>query len=476
MTQVWQRLSQLISPDWLGQLQHVDAEVTVGVAAEADPNIRAIALAQRRSALLACIFGVPTLLCLWIYTLAYRRDNLLMLYMPLLLAAIIVGVTLQQLSTRPRTSQAAYVLIWSTLIYSLACLGYRAIFPAQFDQGMQLLVALVVVMAGVAVCLRFRPLQAGLTLALLTLLHSLPLLSGFIHHALSARVGLMGVVTELMLSAVLALIYSSTWTQVALGRSEASNMQFAHLSRTDHLTGLCNRRSLYGSIEKLMAEMNERQGGQAAETQRSSDQGSETLGDGLGDLITGDRLTTFVVALLDVDHFKAVNDSFGHASGDTVLCGVAEVLQSFMRQRDLAGRWGGEEFVLVLPGVSLEQGAQVAERLRSRIESARMLPGRSVTASFGVTAWRQGDTLEALMARADAAMYQAKRGGRNRVELSTPPQESGPVLTNPAVTNPVQSGPAQYVPEVPAPGAEGAASAQSGVALLSVSGLIETDT
>ncbi len=162
---------------------------------------------------------------------------------------------------------------------------------------------------------------------------------------------------------------------------------------------------------------------------------------------------TFSVVLLDIDHFKTVNNTFGHASGDAALCKVAEILGSFMRRRDMAGRWGGEEFLLVIPGTTLDRAASIAERLRVRIESARMLPVRegstrvmqaqtlraqtlqtqlstgqespghtnhTVTASFGVTCYQPGNSLEALLARADAAMYRAKRSRSNRVEVGIP--------------------------------------------------------
>lgn len=166
---------------------------------------------------------------------------------------------------------------------------------------------------------------------------------------------------------------------------------------------------------------------------------------------------TFSAVLLDIDHFKTVNNTFGHASGDAVLCEVAEILGSFMRRRDMAGRWGGEKFLLVIPGTTLDRAASIAERLRVRIESARMLPVRegptrvmqaqtlraqtlqtqlstgqespghtnhTVTASFGVACYQPGDSLEALLARADAAMYRAKRGGRNRGGYSRPVQRA----------------------------------------------------
>jgi len=296
------------------------------------------------------------------------------------------------------------------------------LFPGHFSGGLNLLVALLLLATGITVCARFRPLQAGLTLALLTFVHSLPLLGGLRGHTLSGGTLLLGVVTELMLSTVLALMYSASWTQLALGQSKAASVQMEYLSRTDHLTGLSNRRSLYGSIETLMNDV------------VNTDSETLPLPDDRADGLERSR-GTFTLMLLDIDHFKSVNDTYGHASGDTVLCCVAEVLQSFVRQRDLAGRWGGEEFVLVLPGVALEQGTRIAERLRERIAGARVLPGRHVTASFGVTCWRPGDTLEALMARADAAMYRAKQAGRNCVLIADEDTSSAVGPTRPELSS-----------------------------------------
>jgi diguanylate cyclase len=376
-----------------------------GVALQVINDGTGVNQAQNRTALLSCLFGVPTLLCLWLYTLFYRQENVLLMYLPLALTAIMIGAVLQHLSGRARPGTLARTLVWSTTGYTLSCLVYRAFSPELFSAGLHFLIALLVVMSSVSVCLQVRPFVAGLTLALMLFLYSVPLLEGLITHTLSGGPLLLELSTELMLTSVLALIFSSSWTQLALGQSEATSQQMEYLSRTDHLTGLCNRRSLYGSIEALMREV----------------LGASTEAAHIPDDRSGgpERPTlTFTLMLLDIDHFKSVNDTYGHASGDTVLCSVAEVLRSFVRQRDLAGRWGGEEFVLVLPGVSLEQGARVADRLREQVAGARVLPGRAVTASFGVTCWQAGDTLEVLMARADAAMYRAKQAGRNRVVVA----------------------------------------------------------
>jgi diguanylate cyclase (GGDEF)-like protein len=122
--------------------------------------------------------------------------------------------------------------------------------------------------------------------------------------------------------------------------------------------------------------------------------------------------------MVDLDHFKTINDSRGHQGGDQVLREVAEILGRQMRPYDLAARFGGEEFSIILPETDLAGALGVARRLRDLTESHTFLPpadGLAVTASFGVAATPM-DSVEALIRCADAALYQAKHNGRNRVE------------------------------------------------------------
>lgn len=131
--------------------------------------------------------------------------------------------------------------------------------------------------------------------------------------------------------------------------------------------------------------------------------------------------SAFSLALLDVDHFKRVNDRFGHATGDAVLRRLVEVVQGQLRGGDVLGRWGGEEFALFFPLTSLEEALAVCERLRQAVEAedwSTLHTDLRVTASFGVTAWRGQTTLDALTRQADGGLYAAKGAGRNRVEAA----------------------------------------------------------
>lgn len=126
--------------------------------------------------------------------------------------------------------------------------------------------------------------------------------------------------------------------------------------------------------------------------------------------------TPFCVILIDIDHFKKTNDSFGHHVGDTVLKQIARILQENIRTVDTAGRWGGEEFLIITPSTGIEGGVQSAEKLRAGIESGVFESTGTQTASFGVAEYREGDTIESLIKRVDKALYRAKENGRNRVE------------------------------------------------------------
>lgn len=167
-----------------------------------------------------------------------------------------------------------------------------------------------------------------------------------------------------------------------------SRFSLEYRSITDGLTGLFNRRHI---MEVLQGE-----------TQRSR---------------RHDRV--FSVLMIDVDHFKRYNDEYGHPAGDEVLQRVAQVLTGALREVDRVGRYGGEEFLALLPETARAQAAEAAERIRERLQAEAFLPAGEpvpVTLSIGVAEFPQdGETPEAVVATADAALYRAKREGRDRV-------------------------------------------------------------
>jgi diguanylate cyclase (GGDEF)-like protein len=175
---------------------------------------------------------------------------------------------------------------------------------------------------------------------------------------------------------------------VAAGDPEGRQLaDLAEASRRDALTGLPNRRAFDEDLAR-----------EAARAERTG--------------------AAVAVVVLDVDRFKAVNDAHGHAAGDAVLRAVAARAAAAIRGGDLLARVGGEEFGILLPGADLARAADAAERIRAALAAAPVeAAGRAlaVTASFGCAALAPGEPPEALVARADARLYEAKRDGRNRV-------------------------------------------------------------
>jgi len=151
--------------------------------------------------------------------------------------------------------------------------------------------------------------------------------------------------------------------------------------------------------------------------------------------------TPLAAAMIDIDHFKVVNDTYGHLAGDAVLAGVAAALTGGMREYDLAGRFGGEEFCLLLPHADAEEAVRIAERLRVILSHIRIpanaVPGENpptITVSIGVAVLTRGiNDLTDLLAAADAALYRAKNSGRNAVRLADYPPPPPPSSRSPQV-------------------------------------------
>ncbi len=121
----------------------------------------------------------------------------------------------------------------------------------------------------------------------------------------------------------------------------------------------------------------------------------------------------FSVLFFDIDNFKRINDTFGHETGDKVLQKVADTVQKSLRRTDTLVRWGGEEFLILLPQTTLGNAVHLAQKLRSRIEQRKSDTPVPVTASFGAVEWERDQSLDTLISQADTKMYEAKRSGRN---------------------------------------------------------------
>jgi diguanylate cyclase (GGDEF)-like protein/PAS domain S-box-containing protein len=170
------------------------------------------------------------------------------------------------------------------------------------------------------------------------------------------------------------------WHDVTAERDLASERE--HQIMSDALTGIANRRSADASLRRELAR-------------------SERAG------------APLCVAMFDVDHFKRVNDEHGHAAGDSVLCEVARVLSGSARLTDSVARWGGEEFIAILP-VPLEGALSYCERVRGAVAALTLATG-TLTISAGVAEARSGEGVADVVRRADELLYEAKRAGRNRV-------------------------------------------------------------
>lgn len=168
------------------------------------------------------------------------------------------------------------------------------------------------------------------------------------------------------------------------------------LARTDALTALNNRRHTSAALDLEVARTNRYD-------------------------------SSLSIVMCDIDHFKSINDRFGHNAGDEVIRRVGSLLADNIRQMDLAGRWGGEEFVILLPSTKLPGAVVVAQRIRAAIEALAAVEGgpERFTVSMGVAEHERGKTAIELIERADKALYAAKQRGRNRVEMSVEANDAG---------------------------------------------------
>jgi len=175
-------------------------------------------------------------------------------------------------------------------------------------------------------------------------------------------------------------------------RLEKTNKQFEELSRKDPLTSISNRRDILEKIfyESIRVERNQK---------------------------------TFSLAICDIDHFKSVNDKYGHECGDYILKKIADTIVSSLRKQDIVARWGGEEFILLLPETNLEGGGIVAEKVRKTISQYEFRYNNKIiliSITFGVSEYSIDKSIDGCIKEADKALYRGKNNGRNRVEMFDP--------------------------------------------------------
>lgn len=178
------------------------------------------------------------------------------------------------------------------------------------------------------------------------------------------------------------------WTR--LQQAMADKEKLERLATFDPLTGLYNRRAILGKLRELIN-------------------------------IANRYKEDFSLIMLDIDHFKKVNDRYGHLTGDEVLEEIATLISRNIRDTDIVGRYGGEEFIIILPKTTLASAWVVAERLRTIIEQVEMKDSAgnvfAITVSQGLAGWERGEDTSSLISRADEALYKAKEKGRNRVQI-----------------------------------------------------------
>ena len=193
-------------------------------------------------------------------------------------------------------------------------------------------------------------------------------------------------------SLMVSVAANETRARLAESRRQLSSTleQVQRLASRDEMTRSLNRRSLISALER--------------ERSRAERSGAP-----------------FCIAMIDLDHFKGVNDTFGHAAGDAVLRAFADTVHDTMRMTDVFGRYGGEEFLLILVGTAPPMALEAVERIRVAVAGRdwrAAVPDATVTMSAGIAGFRKGETVEQLLHRADLALYQAKKDGRNRTHVN----------------------------------------------------------
>lgn len=274
-----------------------------------------------------------------------------------------------------------------TLTFTTLTWGIGSLFIMPFDSPLHQVIILtfLVGLSGAAISLYSSHTNITITTILVLLL---PIIIYFLMNGNYTFVGLAIAVLGFLLSSVRATRFlGKTLDQnfTLKHQLESSKTKAEEDARIDHLTGLHNSRAFHEAGENLAN-------------------------------ISQEKNDNFSLIIMDIDHFKNVNDTFGHATGDYILKKVAEMLKQTFRKSDICSRIGGEEFAILLPSTTLDQSYELAEKIRKKIEETSFLvddQSISITASFGLCTGT--DDINTLFVQADKFLYQSKDSGRNRI-------------------------------------------------------------
>lgn len=356
-----------------------------------DPAADALARLARRVVALGIAVGTPVVVTVWLTQAS--RDPVVRWGYPVLLAYLLffAWVLLRRPERAGRTARASLVLLETAWLVGFvvrvrgaedAADGWAALFPSSFMGVVVFLVVGFLYQGTRAAVVHGAAFVVAVLVATSVSLLTVP--GGAAYLPDLARYGVYLAVVLVMLLALSRTKerLASAVDEAARAGADASRMR--DMAYLDELTGIANRRRLV-----------------------------EELGHQSGLVGPGHPVS---VVFFDLDHFKAVNDSWGHDVGDRVLQLVAQVAGRLVREGDLLARLGGEEFVVVAPGTGRDRAVQLAERLRQALpEELAVAVGIRVTASFGVSLLEPGETASDVLRRTDALMYGAKDAGRDRV-------------------------------------------------------------
>ena len=302
------------------------------------------------------------------FLLHYKKDHIIQkLHMYSSVLMLFTGGVLLKISSFSPDNNLIYVLYEAGLT-----LFFTAIFTLFGNRFIFALLAAIVMDIGIGI-IHVKQLELMPLLLLQALFLSMIILAGFNAYLTEYNQRM--------------LFLENLYAQEMEEQVQAQMEELKKLSVTDKLTGLYNRVKLEKELLRLMSEF-----------QRYK--------------------TPCSVILIDIDHFKAINDKYGHLEGDNVLVKVAKILQNNTRKTDIVGRWGGEEFLILASNTTLDHAAVLAEKLRHTIEEASFGAVGHKTISVGVSTFQETLTTTEIIDKADQALYKAKNSGRNKVVLN----------------------------------------------------------